>query len=76
MKSVPTTEQSQANGNGGAHSAPGLQSLTDALPVSADQLRQADERFRAAVREHPFLALGAALGAGYMLGLTLRKLTR
>ena len=36
-------------------------------------LRQADERLRAFVEHHPFVALGAALGAGFLAGRALNR---
>ena len=49
-----------------------------ALPFkrASAQIKAANERFRAVVKEHPFLALGAALGGGYLFGLSIRRLTR
>jgi hypothetical protein len=34
----------------------------------------ADSRVRAGLREHPFLALGAAVAAGFLLGRAIRRL--
>lgn len=38
-----------------------------------DQLGQVNERFAGFVREQPLLALGAALGIGYVLGRAFRR---
>lgn len=41
--------------------------------VAQAYLRRSDERLRAFVDDHPFVALGAALGAGFLAGRALNR---
>lgn len=46
------------------------------LPALAERVRRADERLVAYVRERPLVALGAALGLGYMFGRVFSRVGR
>jgi ElaB/YqjD/DUF883 family membrane-anchored ribosome-binding protein len=45
-----------------------IEELRQRIQSLQDDFAQADKRLRAVVRERPFLALGAAIAAGFLLG--------
>ncbi|MEO5731198.1 MAG: hypothetical protein ABI134_14005 [Byssovorax sp.] len=46
------------------------------MPALVQQVKSADERLVAYVRERPLVALGAALGLGYMMGRVFSRVSR
>lgn len=74
--------ESKREMNGGAGSSEEHRRPDAAELHEIEELRQriqalqvnADRHLRAVVRERPFLALGAALAAGFLLGRALRRI--
>ncbi|MDX2165780.1 MAG: hypothetical protein SF182_01905 [Deltaproteobacteria bacterium] len=50
-----------------------LDALQERLDALRDDLADADKRLRAFVRERPFVAVGAAVAAGFLFGRLLRR---
>ncbi len=65
------TEQDEADGPRAS-----LHAAMDAMPALMKQAKRADERLVAYVREQPLLALGAALGLGYLMGRVFSRVSR
>jgi ElaB/YqjD/DUF883 family membrane-anchored ribosome-binding protein len=65
------TEQVEADGPGAS-----LRAAMDSMPAVMKQVKRADERLVAYVREQPLLAIGAALGLGYVLGRVFSRASR
>jgi ElaB/YqjD/DUF883 family membrane-anchored ribosome-binding protein len=56
--------------------AASLHAAAESLPAIAERVRRADERLVAYVRERPLVALGAALGMGYVMGRVFSRIGR
>ena len=56
--------------------AASLHAAVESMPALVQQVRSADERLVAYVRERPLVALGAALGLGYVMGRVFSRLSR
>ena len=54
----------------------GLRAAIDSMPAVMKQVKRADERLVAYVREQPLLAIGAALGLGYVMGRVFSRVGR
>ena len=59
----------------GAHDAKARLQNSDALAQARERLEQADGYVRRMVDEEPLLALGAAVGVGYLVGRVLAKIS-
>ncbi len=53
-----------------------LHAAAESMPALVQQVKSADERLVAYVRERPLVALGAALGLGYMMGRVFSRVSR
>jgi ElaB/YqjD/DUF883 family membrane-anchored ribosome-binding protein len=56
--------------------AASLHAAAESMPALVQQVKSADERLVAYVRERPLVALGAALGLGYMMGRVFSRVSR
>jgi hypothetical protein len=65
------TEHEEADGT-----AARFRAAMDSMPAVMKQVKRADERLVAFAREQPLLALGAALGLGYVLGRVFSRMGR
>lgn len=65
------TEHGEADGN-----AASLRAAMDSMPAVMKQVKRADERLLAFAREQPLVALGAALGIGYVMGRVFSRVGR
>lgn len=65
------TEHGEADGPGAS-----LRSAFDSMPAIMKQVKRADERLVAYVREQPLVALGVALGLGYVVGRVFSRASR
>jgi hypothetical protein len=54
----------------------GLRAGEGPVPAIVRQARRADERIVAYVRSKPLIALGVALGVGYLIGRMFSRLSR
>lgn len=68
-----TPEREQAEGDGAGES---LRSAVESMPALVQQVKRADERLVAYVRARPLVALGAALGLGYVVGRVFSRVNR
>jgi ElaB/YqjD/DUF883 family membrane-anchored ribosome-binding protein len=50
-----------------------IEDLRRRIQTLQEDFAQADRRLRAAVRERPFVALGAAIAAGFILGRVISR---
>ena len=70
-------EESKAPLNGGEHSAPDewaeIEDLRRRIEALQDDIARADKRLRAAVRDRPFVAIGAAVLTGFVLGRVISR---
>ena len=57
------TEHDEAEGP-----AASVRAAMDSMPAMMKQVKRADERLLAFARKQPLVALGAALGIGYVMG--------
>jgi len=55
-------------------STPDLDALQARVDALRDEIAEADRRLRIFVRHRPFVALGAAVAAGFVIGRILRRL--
>ena len=66
------------NGSGGAGHEPGPRDTATEIEELRRRIEAlqagADTRVRAGLREHPFVALGAAVAVGFILGRAIRRL--
>ena len=53
-----------------------LRAAAESMPALVQQAKHADERLVAYVRARPIVALGAALGLGYMMGRVFSRMSR
>jgi ElaB/YqjD/DUF883 family membrane-anchored ribosome-binding protein len=53
-----------------------LRAAAESMPALVQQAKRADERLVAYVRARPLVALGAALGLGYILGRVFSRMSR
>lgn len=60
----------------GTRAAASLRAAAESMPALVQQVKSADERLVAYVRERPLVALGAALGLGYMMGRVFSRVSR
>jgi len=68
------TSNSRPDDGGGADDESAeLEELRHRIDALRVDLVQVDKRLRAAMRERPFLALGAALAAGFLLGRAIGR---
>ena len=65
------TEHDEADGT-----AASLRAAMDSMPAVMKQVKRADERLLAFAREQPLVALGAALGIGYVMGRVFSRMGR
>jgi ElaB/YqjD/DUF883 family membrane-anchored ribosome-binding protein len=65
------TEQVEADGP-----AASLRGAIDSMPAVVKQVKRVDEQLVAYVREQPLIAIGAALGLGYVLGRVFSRVGR
>ena len=65
------TEHVEADGT-----AASLRAAIDSMPAVMKQVKRADEKLVAYVREQPLVAIGAALGLGYVLGRVFSRVGR
>ena len=65
------TEHGEADGP-----AASLRAAVDSMPAIMKQVKRADERLVAYVREQPLVALGVALGLGYVVGRVFSRASR
>ena len=65
------TEHGEADGP-----AASLRAAVDSMPAIMKQVKRADERLTAYVREQPLVALGVALGLGYVMGRVFSRASR
>lgn len=56
--------------------AASLRAAAESMPALVQQVKSADERLVAYVRARPLVALGAALGLGYMMGRVFSRVSR
>ncbi|MFS8070093.1 MAG: hypothetical protein ACMG6S_27325 [Byssovorax sp.] len=56
--------------------AASLRAAAESMPALVQQVKSADERLVAYVRERPLVALGAALGLGYVMGRVFSRVSR
>lgn len=65
------TEHDEADGT-----AASLRAAMDSMPAVMKQVKRVDEQLVAFAREQPLVALGAALGLGYVLGRVFSRVGR
>ncbi len=65
------TEHGEADGP-----AASVRAAIDSMPAMVKQVKRADERLTAYVREQPLVALGVALGLGYVMGRVFSRASR
>ena len=65
------TEHGEADGPGAS-----LRAAVDSMPAMMKQVKRADDRLVAYVREQPLVALGVALGLGYVVGRVFSSVGR
>lgn len=65
------TEHVEADGT-----AASVRAAIDSMPAVMKQVKRADERLVAFAREQPLVAIGAALGLGYVLGRVFSRVGR
>ncbi len=65
------TEHVEADGT-----AASVRAAIDSMPAVIKQVKRADERLVAFAREQPLVAIGAALGLGYVLGRVFSRVGR
>ena len=65
------TEHGEADGP-----AASLRAAVDSMPAIMKQVKRADERLVAYARERPLVALGVALGLGYVMGRVFSRVSR
>jgi len=53
-----------------------LRAAAESMPALLQQAKRADERLVAYVRAQPLVALGAALGLGYLVGRVFSRVSR
>lgn len=53
-----------------------LRAAAESMPALVEQAKRTDERLMAYVREQPLVALGAALGLGYLMGRVFSRVSR
>ncbi len=53
-----------------------LRAAAESMPALVQQAKRADERLVAYVRARPLVALGAALGLGYIMGRVFSRMSR
>jgi hypothetical protein len=53
-----------------------LHAVAESMPALVKQVKSADERLVAYVRARPLVALGAALGLGYVVGRVFSRVSR
>lgn len=56
--------------------AASLHAAVESMPAIMKQMKRADERLVAYVREQPLVALGVALGVGYLMGRVFSRASR
>jgi ElaB/YqjD/DUF883 family membrane-anchored ribosome-binding protein len=70
-------EQSKAPPDGAGHQAPDewaeIEDLRRRIEALQDDVARADKRLRAAVRDRPFVAIGAAVLTGFVLGRVISR---
>jgi ElaB/YqjD/DUF883 family membrane-anchored ribosome-binding protein len=54
--------------------SPDLDAVQARIDALRDDVADADKRLRAFVRERPFVAVGVAVAAGFVIGRLLRRL--
>lgn len=59
-----------------SRAAASLHAVVESMPALVQQARRADERLVTYVRERPLVALGAALGLGYIVGRVFSRVSR
>lgn len=55
------------------HEEAEIEALRRRIETLQDDIARADKRFRAAVRDRPFIALGAAILTGFVLGRVISR---
>ena len=65
------TEHAEADGPGAS-----LHAAMESMPALVKQVKRADEKLVAYVREQPLIAIGAALGLGYLIGRVFSRAGR
>lgn len=65
------TEHGEAEGP-----AASVRAAMDSMPAMMKQVKRADERLLAFARKQPLVALGAALGIGYVMGRVFSRVGR
>jgi ElaB/YqjD/DUF883 family membrane-anchored ribosome-binding protein len=68
---IGETEQVEESGP-----AARLHAIAESMPAVVKQVKSADERLVAYVRARPLVALGAALGFGYVMGRVFSRVSR
>jgi ElaB/YqjD/DUF883 family membrane-anchored ribosome-binding protein len=66
-------EVERAHGRSGRDDASEIEELRRRIQALQTDVAHADRRLRAAVRERPFVALGVAIAAGFILGRTIGR---
>ena len=70
-------EESKAPLDGGEHPAPDewaeIEDLRRRIEALQDDIARADKRLRAVVRDRPFVAIGAAVLTGFVLGRVISR---
>lgn len=56
------------------HDAAEIEDLRRRIQALQEDFAVADRRLRAAVRQRPFMALGAAIAAGFILGRVISRI--
>ena len=70
-------EESKESLDGDEHQAPDesaeIEELRRRIEALQDDIARADKRLRAAVRDRPFVAIGAAVLTGFVLGRVISR---
>ena len=74
MAHAETSSVDVGHGSGHAHDdAAEIEDLRRRIQALQEDFAVADRRVRAAVRERPFVAIGAAIAAGFILGRVISR---
>lgn len=66
--------ESEEHDEATARSGPALDAVEEGIEALRAEVADADRRLRAFVRERPFVAIGLAVAAGFVVGRVLRRL--
>jgi ElaB/YqjD/DUF883 family membrane-anchored ribosome-binding protein len=70
---MPYQEMSGSHGASGRDDESEIEQLRHRIQALQTDVAQADRRLRNTIRERPFLALGVALAAGFILGRVIGR---